>query len=87
MVALGENDVKSVEDLAGCATDDLVGYVEGRGAEAVRTPGYLDGFEVSRADAEGMIMAARVKAGWIEAAPEQPEEGEADGTETEAEEA
>src|SRR5215217_3945216 len=28
LVALGENDVKSVEDLAGCATDDLVGWVE-----------------------------------------------------------
>jgi len=25
LVKLGENDVKSVEDLAGCATDDLVG--------------------------------------------------------------
>ncbi len=67
MVALGENDVKSVEDLAGCATDDLVGYTEGRGPEAVRHAGYLDGFEVSRAEAEAMIMAARVHAGWVEA--------------------
>ena len=25
LVKLGENDVKTVEDLAGCATDDLVG--------------------------------------------------------------
>ncbi len=81
MVALGENEVKSLEDLAGCATDDLVGYVEGRGAEAVRTAGYLDGFEISRTDAEAMIMAARVKAGWIEAAPEldADAEGEVEG--------
>ncbi len=28
LVAFGENDVKSVEDLAGCATDDLVGWSE-----------------------------------------------------------
>ncbi|PND66952.1 hypothetical protein, partial [Escherichia coli] len=49
MVALGENEVKTVEDLAGCATDDLVGYTEGRGPEAVRHAGYLDGFELSRA--------------------------------------
>jgi len=89
MVALGENDVKSVEDLAGCATDDLVGYVEGRGPEAVRHAGFLDGFEVSRAEAEALIMAARVHAGWIEAPTESEEqadgEAEDEGAEGEAE--
>ena len=84
MVALGENEVKSVEDLAGCATDDLVGYTEGRGPEAVRHAGYLDGFELSRAEAEALIMAARLKAGWIDSLPETESEGEADG-ETEGE--
>jgi N utilization substance protein A len=84
MVAFGENDVKSVEDLAGCATDDLVGYTEGRGQDAVRHKGYLDGFEISRQEAEGMIMAARVKAGWIEALPE-PEAVEPEGDEAAAE--
>jgi N utilization substance protein A len=81
MVALGENDVKSVEDLAGCATDDLVGYVEGRGPEAVRHAGFLDGFELSKAEAETLIMAARVHAGWIEAPaePEEAAEGEGEG--------
>jgi N utilization substance protein A len=79
LVAFGENDIKTVEDLAGCATDDLVGWTEGRGTEAVRHKGSLDGFELSRTDAEAMIMAARVKAGWIEA----PVETEA--TEEEAE--
>lgn len=77
LVAFGENDVKSVEDLAGCATDDLVGYTEGRGSETVRVPGYLDGFGLSRAEAEALIMAARVKVGWVEPEPEAPvEEGE-----------
>ncbi|MEA1830666.1 transcription termination factor NusA [Methylobacterium durans] len=78
LVALGENEVRTVEDLAGCATDDLVGYTEGRGPDAVRHAGYLDGFDVSRAEAEAMIMAARLKAGWIEALPEpeEPAEGE-----------
>ena len=84
MVALGENEVKSLEDLAGCATDDLVGYTEGRGPEAVRHAGYLDGFELSRAEAEALIMAARLKAGWIDSLPETESEGEADG-ETEGE--
>jgi transcription termination/antitermination protein NusA len=84
LVAFGENDIKNVEDLAGCATDDLVGYTEGRGPDAVRTAGILDGFEVSKADAEAMIMAARVKAGWIEPEPEVPTEDTAEERETEA---
>src|SRR5215218_4134639 len=82
LVAFGENDVKTMEDLAGCATDDLVGWTEGKGPEAVRNKGILDGFGVSRAEAEAMIMAARVKAGWIE--PPAETEGSAEELETEA---
>ena len=67
LVKLGENDVKTVEDLAGCATDDLVGWSERKDAETVKHAGFLDGMEISRDDAEGMIMAARVKVGWIDA--------------------
>src|SRR5690349_11841453 len=85
LVALGENDIKTVEDLAGCATDDLAGWTEGRGQDATRYKGALDGFDVSRADAENMIMAARVKAGWIEQPEETVEtEGSAEEAETEA---
>jgi N utilization substance protein A len=65
LVKFGENGVKSVEDLAGCATDDLVGYTERKDGESKREPGFLDGIEISREDAEAMIMQARVKAGWI----------------------
>jgi len=65
MVKLGENGVKTVEDLAGCATDDLVGYTERKDGESKREPGFLEGIEISREDAEAMIMQARVKAGWI----------------------
>ena len=82
LVAFGENAIKTVEDLADCATDDLVGFTEGRGPEAVRHKGILDGFELSRTDAEAMIIAARVKAGWIEA-PVETEASEAEA-ETEA---
>jgi transcription termination/antitermination protein NusA len=82
LVAFGENDIKTVEDLAGCATDDLTGYTEKQGAETVRVKGALDGFEVSRAEAEALIMAARVKAGWIE--PEVETEGSEAEAETEA---
>src|SRR5580698_3937221 len=66
LVKLGENGVKTVEDLAGCATDDLVGWTEREeGSEPVKHAGFLDGVEISREDAENMIMQARVIAGWI----------------------
>jgi N utilization substance protein A len=81
LVAFGENDIRTVEDLAGCATDDLVGWTEGRGPEATRHKGALDGLELSRADAESIIMAARVKAGWIEAPVETEESVEEAETE------
>ena len=66
LVAFGENDIKSVEDLAGAVTDDLLGWTERKDNEVIKHKGALDGFDVSRPDAEAMIIAARVKAGWIE---------------------
>src|SRR5207248_1867279 len=54
------------KDLAGCATDDLVGWTERKeGGEPTKHPGILDANEISRDDAERMIMQARVIAGWI----------------------
>ena len=53
LVKFGENDIKTVEDLAGCATDDLVGWSERKDGETTRHPGFLDGFELSREEAEG----------------------------------
>ena len=64
-VALGENDVKTVEDLAGLVTDDLRGWFETVNGERVRQPGVLESFELSADDAEMLIMRARVVAGWI----------------------
>src|SRR6516164_7358268 len=65
LVALGENGIKTVEDLAGCATDDLAGWTERKEAETTRTPGILDGFDLAREECEAIIMQARLKAGWI----------------------
>ncbi|WP_395697297.1 transcription termination factor NusA [Methylocella sp.] len=70
LVKFGENDVKTVEDLAGCATDDLVGWTERKEGETIRHPGYLDGFELTREEAETMIMTARLHAGWIDELPQ-----------------
>ena len=66
LVKFGENDIKTIEDLAGCATDDLVGWTERKeGGEPTKFPGILDASEISREDAERLIMQARVSAGWI----------------------
>jgi N utilization substance protein A len=70
LVKFGENDVMSIEDLAGCATDDLAGWTERTAGETKKFPGFLDGLEISREDAEALIMRARLHAGWIDALPE-----------------
>ncbi len=84
LVAFGENDIKTVEDLAGCATDDLAGWTERKNGEAVHTAGFLDGFELTREECEGLIMQARLKAGWVteaDLAPAPTEEAPAEAAE------
>jgi N utilization substance protein A len=81
LVALGKADIKTVEDLAGAVPDDLTGYVERKDGEAKRIPGALEGFGVARADAESMIMQARLKAGWITEEDLRPPEPEPEAAE------
>ena len=85
MVKLGENDVKTIEDLAGCAADDLVGWTERKDGETKHEPGFLDGLNVSREEAESIVMQARLKAGWITeaelAAMQAPAEADAETAE------
>ncbi|WP_296712093.1 transcription termination factor NusA [Rhodoblastus sp.] len=86
LVKFGENEVKTIEDLAGCATDDLVGWTEKRNGENVRTEGFLDGLDVSRDEAEAIVMRARVKMGWVDEADlAAPAEDEAAETEQDGE--
>jgi N utilization substance protein A len=72
LVRFGENGVKTVEDLAGCATDDLSGWTERKDGETVREAGILDGFDLSREEAEGLVMQARLKVGWVNEADLAP---------------
>jgi N utilization substance protein A len=74
-VALGEGGIKSLDDLAGSATDDLLGYYETtKDKERTRIPGALEGFNLTPDDANAIIMKARVKMGWIEEEPVVEEE-------------
>jgi N utilization substance protein A len=77
LVKFGENEIKTIEDLAGCATDDLTGWTERKDGQTTRHAGALDGFDISREQADAMIMAAREAAGWIEPQPEPVEGDEA----------
>ena len=65
LVTLGKDDIKTMEDFAGCAADDLIGWTERKDGETTRFPGTLDEYKISRVDADAMVMQARVKAGWI----------------------
>jgi transcription termination/antitermination protein NusA len=73
-VALGENGVKTVEDLADLATDEIRGGYEMKNGERVKVPGVLESFSLAQEDAEMLILQARVAAGWIDASElPQPE--------------
>ncbi|AMM86607.1 transcription termination factor NusA [Martelella sp. AD-3] len=65
MVALGEDDIKTMEDFAGCAADDLVGWTERQNGQTKRFEGTLSGFDLSRVEAENMVVQARLAVGWI----------------------
>ncbi|MBP1851628.1 transcription termination factor NusA [Rhizobium halophytocola] len=91
MVALGEDGIKTVEDFAGCAADDLVGWTERKNGETKKFDGLFSKFDVSRAEAENMVVQARLAVGWIteddltaDAEPEVDEEAEAEAVEAEA---
>jgi transcription termination/antitermination protein NusA len=89
-VALGEGEIKTVEDLAGLVPDDLRGWYESKDGERVREKGALETFNLTPEAAEALIMQARIAMGWVEppaeeeaAAEEETVEGEFAETEAE----
>ena len=84
-VALGQAGVKTLEDQADLATDELRGAFESKGGERVRNPGALESFNLSVEDAEAIILRARVAAGWIDAADIAPPEVEEASDEADSE--
>jgi N utilization substance protein A len=65
IVTLGENAVKTVEDLAGCVTDDLTGWTERVDGEKKHYDGLLEAYKLKPEEAEDLIMRARLAAGWV----------------------
>ncbi len=72
-ITLAEGGYSTIEDLAGLISDDLRGWFEVKNGEKVREKGVLDSYNLSQADADALIMAARVAMGWVEAASEADE--------------
>ena len=65
LIALGKNDIFTLEDFAGCVIDDLLGWYETVDKKRVRQLGILDGFSVDNSIVKEAIMSARVMIGWI----------------------
>ena len=65
IVALGENDVKSLEDFAYCSSDDLLGWDETVGEEKIHENGILEDFDITYTQANDLIMSSRMKLGII----------------------
>ncbi len=76
-VRFGENEVKTVEDVAGLVPDDLNGYSEYKNGERTHEAGMIEDMKLSNDEATRLIMMARVAAGWIDASALEPvvEEG------------
>jgi N utilization substance protein A len=66
-VKLGENDIKTVDDVAGLVPDDITGWREpGPDGKPVFIEGILKKGSMRKDDAQIFIMKARIIAGWIE---------------------
>ena len=78
IVALGENDVKNLEDFAYCSSDDLLGWDEVIEGEKKREEGILEGFDIKISEANDLIMSARIKLGIIPDSAEETNEVAAD---------
>ena len=85
LVILGKNNIRTIEDFAGCATDELVGWNERVDGEMKKFDGMFKDQGVSRKDAENMILHARILAGWIDASEFEVEEEEDESQEHEDE--
>ncbi len=65
LVKLGEDGTKTMEDFAGYAADDLLGWSERKEGVTTKFDGIFTGLDISRAEVDEMIVAARLAAGWI----------------------
>jgi N utilization substance protein A len=64
--ALADDGIKSLEDFATCADWELAGGWTTVDGERVKDDGILESFDVSLAEAQELVMTARVMLGWVD---------------------
>jgi len=86
VLALAEAGVLTLHDFATCADWELAGGVSvGEDGRREKDDGILESFEMTIEEAQGLIMAARVALGIVEADEPEPEaEPEGDGVDADA---
>jgi N utilization substance protein A len=90
VLALAQDEVKTLEDFATCADWELAGGWTSDEGVRVKDDGILEPFDVSLEEAQDMVMTARVMLGWVDPddlvpqADESGESGESGETEEEA---
>jgi transcription termination/antitermination protein NusA len=83
-VALAEDGVKTIEDFATCADWELAGGYTTVDGERVKDDGLLEKFDMSLAEAQHLIMTARLQLGWVKPEDLEPnEDPEAEAAEQE----
>jgi N utilization substance protein A len=68
-LVLSTHGIKTLEDVAGLTSDELVGYREPtKDGKTVFRPGLLNPKDMTREAADALVLHARVAAGWVDAA-------------------
>ncbi len=65
LVALAKDGVKTIDDFATCADWELAGGYTTVDGERVKDDGLLESFDMGLAEAQELIMAARLQLGWV----------------------
>ena len=59
LVVLGEKNIKKLKDFAELSTDELVGGMDEIKGKRIKVDGYLEEFNLSKEEADNLIMNAR----------------------------
>jgi len=89
LVALAKDGVKTIEDFATCADWELAGGYTTIDGERVKDEGLLESFDMGLAEAQELVMTARLQLGWVTeeqlAEDAAAEKAEAEASEEESE--
>ena len=59
LVVLGEKNIKKLQDFADLSTDELIGGMDEIKGKRVKINGYLEDFDLTKEEADNLIMSAR----------------------------